>query len=210
MKNRPNQPRLDPERLAEMLDAATEVFIEHGFEGASTNEIASRANCSKTTFYCRFATKEELFEAVLERRMDLVFRELFDELPEHDSIEDSLTEFGSRVLRIALSPKQIALHRVVSMEATKFPRLAQRFVEAGPMRAQKELSRSLRRQMAQGRLIKADPDLMAEHFMSLLTGGPIRWKIFGLRLCPPAKAQQAHLHAAVKAFLRAYARKHTA
>jgi AcrR family transcriptional regulator len=45
------QARLDDDRVSELLDVATEVFIEYGFDGASTNKIARRANCSKTTFY---------------------------------------------------------------------------------------------------------------------------------------------------------------
>lgn len=37
--------------------------ISEGFSAASTNEIARRANLSKTTFYSRFPTKERLFQS---------------------------------------------------------------------------------------------------------------------------------------------------
>jgi TetR/AcrR family transcriptional repressor of mexJK operon len=196
--------RLDEDRVAELLDIATEVFIEHGFEGASTNEIARRANCSKTTLYCRFPTKQELFIAVLERRMEEMFREVFKALPMDDPLEDTLMEFGSRVLRIALSDEKIRLERVVSMEAERFPELAQRFFEVGPKRGHEELARYLEEQIKRGRLIREDAGLMAEHLVSLITGGPVHWRIFGLRVPGGVGHHKRRLQAAVKMFLRAY------
>ena len=199
--------RLDENRVAELLDVATEVFIEHGFEGASTNEIARRANCSKTTLYCRFPTKHDLFIAVLERRTEAIFRELFTALPVDGPIEKTLMEFGARVLRIADADDQLRLQRVVSMEAERFPELAHRFYELGPNRVLEELSRYLKAQIKRGRLIPEDPRMMAEHMAGLITGGDVRWKILGIRcaLCPAEN--QRRLQAAVKAFLRAYSAK---
>jgi TetR/AcrR family transcriptional regulator of autoinduction and epiphytic fitness len=81
-KPRPVRARLHEERLTELLDVAAEVFISEGFSAASTNEIARRANSSKTTFYSRFPTKEQLFLAVIERRMTGIFRQVDASLPE--------------------------------------------------------------------------------------------------------------------------------
>jgi TetR/AcrR family transcriptional regulator, mexJK operon transcriptional repressor len=200
--------RLDEGRVAELLDIATEVFMEHGFEGASTNEIAKRANCSKTTLYCRFPTKQALFIAVLERRMELMFRELESALPDDAPLEEALMEFGSRVLRIALSDEKIHLQRVVNMEAERFPELAERYFELGPERGQERLSRYLREQIKRGRLIDEDPHLMAEHLISLITGGPVTCRILGVRNSSGSKDHRKRLQAAVKVFLRAYSVKH--
>jgi len=201
--------RLDEERVAELLDVATEVFVEHGFEGASTNEIARRANCSKTTLYCRFPTKQALFIAVLERRMEETFNELFKALPVDEPLEETLIEFGSRILRIALSEEKIRLERVVSMEAERFPELAQRYFELGPKRGHEELGRCLKEQIKRGRLIGEDSQLMAEHLISLITGGPVHWRIFGLAEHVSAKEQRRRLQAAVRTFLRAYSTHHS-
>jgi len=196
--------RLDEQRVAELLDVATEVFVEHGYEGASTNEIAKRANCSKTTLYCRFPTKQELFIAVLERRMEEMFKEVFTALPMDGPLEETLIEFGSRVLRVALSDEKIRLERVVSMEAERFPELGRRFYEVGPKRGQEQLSRYLKEQIKRGRLIEEDSQLMAEHLISLITGGPVHWRIFGLGGQCSSREQRKRLQAAVKTFLRAY------
>jgi TetR/AcrR family transcriptional regulator of autoinduction and epiphytic fitness len=198
--------RLDEERVAELLDVATEVFIEHGFEGASTNEIARRANCSKATFYSRFPTKQDLFIAVLERRTEAMFKEVFAALPIDVPVEEALMEFSARLMRIAHADAQIRLKRVVSMEAERFPKLAQRFYELGPKRGMEELSRYFKEQIARGHLIKEDPLLMAEHLFGLITSGPVRWKDLGIRSTLGSKDSNRRLQAAVKAFLRAYSR----
>ena len=54
-------------RREEILDAAVGVFAEHGLHGASTEEIAKRAGISQPYVFRLFATKKELFKAVLAR-----------------------------------------------------------------------------------------------------------------------------------------------
>lgn len=202
---RPVRARLDDERLAELLDVAAEVFISEGFTAASTNEIARRANSSKTTFYSRFPTKEQLFLAVLERRMNAIFREVSQWLPEEPPVEETLRNFGLAVVERALTKDQTALVRVVSMEAARFPALGKLFFELGPNRGETTLAAYFSKQIQRGRLADEDPRLMAQHFMSLITGGPVRWFILGLdpEPMPPAETKR-HLAAAIRVFVKAY------
>jgi AcrR family transcriptional regulator len=55
------------ERREEILDAALEVFAEHGLHGASTEEIARRAGISQPYVFRLFGTKKELYLAVVAR-----------------------------------------------------------------------------------------------------------------------------------------------
>jgi AcrR family transcriptional regulator len=55
------------ERRADVLDAALEVFAEHGLSGASTDEIARRAGISQPYLFRLFHTKKELFITSTER-----------------------------------------------------------------------------------------------------------------------------------------------
>lgn len=50
-----------------LIAAATEVFAERGFEGASLEEIAERAGFTRGAIYKNFAGKEDLFFAVTDR-----------------------------------------------------------------------------------------------------------------------------------------------
>ena len=51
-------------RREEILEAAQEVFAEHGYQGASTDEIARRAGISQPYVFRLFGTKKDLFIAV--------------------------------------------------------------------------------------------------------------------------------------------------
>lgn len=53
---------------ANLIEAAEQVFIRSGFEGASVEHIAETAGYSRGAFYSNFADKEALFLAVLDKR----------------------------------------------------------------------------------------------------------------------------------------------
>ena len=55
------------ERRKDVLDAALEVFAEHGLSGSSTDEIARRAGISQPYLFRLFRTKKELFIAAIEQ-----------------------------------------------------------------------------------------------------------------------------------------------
>ncbi len=53
-----------PDAATRLLHAATAEFVEHGFEGTSTNRIAERAGYAPQTFYRWYADKQAVFIAV--------------------------------------------------------------------------------------------------------------------------------------------------
>jgi len=72
-------PRRERERLArrdEIVAAAKEVFAEKGFEGASMDEIARRAQFTKRTVYQYFPSKDDLYFAVALAALDLMMTTL--------------------------------------------------------------------------------------------------------------------------------------
>jgi TetR/AcrR family transcriptional repressor of mexJK operon len=198
--------RLQDERIAELLDVAAEVFIAEGFTAASTNEMARRARASKTTFYSRFPTKEELFLAVIARRMTRIFEQV-TELPEKSTLKGALRQFGRNLLTIALSPEQISLIRMVSMESGRYPLLARQYYESGPKRAEEVLAIYLAGKIRSGHLREGDSLMMARQFMNLVTGSPVRWFVLGFETEPLSdQALQTHIDGVISLFSRAYGR----
>ena len=65
-----------------LLDAATEVFRETGYDGATTKEIANRADCSESLLFRYFVDKRGVFEAVLSRDNEQLQRLIEDRLNE--------------------------------------------------------------------------------------------------------------------------------
>jgi AcrR family transcriptional regulator len=54
------------ERVASILAAAARAFAAGGFAGTSMEDIAAEAGVTRLTIYRHFATKQELYEAVLD------------------------------------------------------------------------------------------------------------------------------------------------
>ncbi len=67
------------ERREQIVGVATRVFAERGYDGASIDEIARRAGVSAPVVYDHFASKQDLYERLLERTRD----ELLDVWREH-------------------------------------------------------------------------------------------------------------------------------
>ena len=64
-----------------LLEAAAEVFIRRGFQGASVEEICEEAGFTRGAFYSNFRTKEEMFVELLHERVYRDFRELLQSVP---------------------------------------------------------------------------------------------------------------------------------
>src|SRR5919109_972278 len=54
-----------PRKRRAILAAATEVFLQHGYLGASMDEVAAKAGVSKQTVYKQFENKERLFADIV-------------------------------------------------------------------------------------------------------------------------------------------------
>jgi AcrR family transcriptional regulator len=68
---------LGPERRRpQVLDAALALFLEHGYDGASMQAVADRAGVTKPVVYACFASKDELFRALLAREEERILGEI--------------------------------------------------------------------------------------------------------------------------------------
>jgi len=59
-------------RRADVIAAAAAEFAEKGFEGVQMSALATRAEVALGTLYSLFESKEQLFQAVIETRVDAV------------------------------------------------------------------------------------------------------------------------------------------
>ncbi|HKW79982.1 MAG TPA: TetR/AcrR family transcriptional regulator [Casimicrobiaceae bacterium] len=92
-----------------ILDAAEALFMEHGFEATSLRQITALAEVNLAAVSYHFGSKEDLFEAVLSRRLDPMNRERLELLtrleraaaPEALSCERILTAMFIPALKLA-------------------------------------------------------------------------------------------------------------
>ena len=55
-----------PSKREAILDAATRVFLTHGYEGTSMDLVAQESGAARRTIYNQFESKEALFNAAVE------------------------------------------------------------------------------------------------------------------------------------------------
>jgi AcrR family transcriptional regulator len=79
---------------SQLLDAAGRVLADRGLEKATVDEIAAAAGYTKGAFYANFASKEELFLAMLDERFAARLEELDRVLDSGASIEDQARAAG--------------------------------------------------------------------------------------------------------------------
>jgi AcrR family transcriptional regulator len=151
-----------------LLEAATQFFMEKGFEATSMGEIAKHAQASKETFYRHFPTKEELFQAALQRRAEQIATEFGSVLLSQAPPEIALAKFGQVVLERLLAPEAMAFRRVMMMESVRFPELQKTLHARGPARVNSALAHYLEDQVSKGRLRQMNSTVAARQFFDLV------------------------------------------
>jgi AcrR family transcriptional regulator len=111
-----------------LLDAALEVFAERGLKDASIDEIAERAGYSKGAVYWHFASKDDLFFALLDERIDRQVREAIDMLESAPAEHDMAPE-GNRVFEALLRGQRelLILDHEYWAQAIRDPALRRRY-----------------------------------------------------------------------------------
>lgn len=193
-----------------ILGAATEIFLQHGYLGASMDELAAQAVVSKQTVYKNFASKEALFVAVVSAMTgtagDEVQREIA-KLGEQDDPEKELLAYAERQLTVVLTPRLMQLRRLVIGEANRFPALGRALYDGGPGRAVAGLATAFARWNARGLLAIENPRAAASHFNWLVMGEPVnRAMLLGDETIPTPAGLHRHAVDGVRVFMAAYRR----
>lgn len=124
-KVRAKRERRKDARPGELLAAALELFVEKGFAATRAEEVAKRAGVSKGTLFLYFASKEELFKAVVRENISGRFTEWNAEFETFYGSTADLLRYSMRAWwdRIG-STKASGITKLMMSEASNFPELA--------------------------------------------------------------------------------------
>lgn len=196
--------RTDEKRKA-ILEAATQVFREVGYERASMAMISERVGGSKTTLYGYFPSKEELFwdamvGAVQEQEGERVLA-LLD--PADPDVAGVLVRFGRAYLPLFTTRNTIAVTRAAIAEGSTNRGLSTLLYQRGPKRVLAAIAVYISHLTKNGSIRNVDPHLAAVHLKALFDAGIVEPLLFGTR--PELKPKDAIVFA-VDMFLAAYGR----
>ena len=167
LSNRRGRPRdIKPEQLTE---AALALFLERGFAGTRMEDVARRAGVSKGAIYLYFATKEDLFRAVIRAGI----------LPRIEQAEAALADFSgsARELLSSLlhglllefwgSPSS-GIPKLIIAEAPQFPGLARDYFRDVSLRARQLMQDILQRGIDSGEFRPMDAAYAARSILAAL------------------------------------------
>jgi AcrR family transcriptional regulator len=156
-------------RRQSILHAAHQAFIEIGFARTTMALVAGNARVSKRDIYALFATKTELFAAVI-----LEHRHLILDLPRPEDEDLPLLETLVRLFRLGIDEaaelEREAILDLIVRESVQYPELSDYLYQNNIIRSRELLLEWLASETARGRMVIEDPLVVAGMLMDIVFG----------------------------------------
>jgi AcrR family transcriptional regulator len=196
----------DSAKRRQILDGASRVFMDLGFDGASMGEIARAAGVSKGTLYVYFADKSRLFEAIVEREMLEQQKVAFNFDTERD-VATTLREFGQAYIALLCRPGGGSAIRTVMAIAERMPDVGRRYYGQVLEKTIGRLASYLEARVKAKDVIIPDCQLAASQFMMMCQASLFLPFIFQAAPAPSAERMAEVVESATRMFLAAYRAK---
>lgn len=164
------------EKRRQIVDAASALFEELGYERTSMSMISERVGGSKATLYGYFKSKDELLDAVLVYDVQQEADRLMKEFLAGKDLREGLIKLGIAYMTRRLSSTPIANVRMVANQPPGSD-VGKRFYETVLGPAWQRLANRFERLMDAGLLKRADPWIAGMHWKGLC-----EWDMFEKRL----------------------------
>lgn len=170
------QTRRGLERRLALLLSANTLFLQHGYDAVSLDDIVQHAGGSKTSIYKYFGNKEGLFSAICDYRRELFFKDICHS---HDPANFDLKSYLISTLfnfyaHIKL-PENVAFIHLIMEQAQRNSELARNIHEKGPKEIQSAIAVALANAHKNGAIICEQPLSSAQFFFGILRN--IEWQI---------------------------------
>ena len=159
------------ERRLQILAVAVSLFSNRGFRGTTTKEIAQAAGVSEAMVFRHFATKEELYAAILDHKA-CVGGEAFE--PEKIAA-DAIARKDDRAVFEALALEALTHHehdpefqRLLLYSALEKHELADMFFDQFVRRVYKFLGGYIRERQREGALREMDPAIIVRCLIGMI------------------------------------------
>jgi AcrR family transcriptional regulator len=153
-----------------LLAVALAEFTAHGYGGTSMARIVKAAGVSKTTLYSRYASKEELFRAIIRHQIArLAASTRLRSKAGSPDLETGLKSYAKSALEFSLRGEMLEVNRLIYSEAHRFPELGVAASEATELGIG-QITDFIRQCAEADGLPCKDPRSVAEAFIFLLRG----------------------------------------
>lgn len=165
------RPRLgEAEMINEkLLRAALQEFLTYGYGKASLTRVVKTAEASKSTLYSRYASKEELFLAIIRAQIEQLSPATSLQSSVGMALDEGLTAYASHMLKHSLFGDLRGVDRLIYSESHQFPELAQAARERTELGV-KRLQTFIRKCAERDGIPCRNPRMVAENFIFMIRG----------------------------------------
>jgi len=183
-------------------EAAFSAFMEKGYQGTSTREIAARAKVSKQKIYELYEDKDAMLADCIKSKAERARRPLeLRSVSDADGLKSALEEFGTSFVLELSQPKVVAVFRLAVLEAQKSPQVVRALNTLGKESSIKALSEFLRQAQRSRLLASGDAETTARQFLSLLWGDTMLSLLLGTKSAASSHEARARAREATTALL---------
>ncbi|WP_345428117.1 TetR/AcrR family transcriptional regulator [Halioxenophilus aromaticivorans] len=190
------------DRRAAIIQAAGELFTQHGFEKTSLDMIIAQSGGSKRAIYDLFGDKLALLHAVAVAMIDQVMNPIFDTDLNLKNEKQFLTHLGSSFLLAMISPQGIAIFKELIAQANNTDGLGTKIWQIGPERLQQQLANYLDHLVQKKHYSIANTHVASCQFFSLIKGDLHLKYLIGAAQASDRDNVEQHINNTVDAFLK--------
>ena len=183
------------ERRAVIVEAAVSLFAERGFQGTTTRRLAAAAGVSEPVLYQHFATKHDLYYAIIESKSKQRQRQLKSLLKPYLQTSDDHA-FFSRLAELILEPYATdwAYVRLLLFSALEQKEFAELYYERQLHCFYRMVGNYIEQRMRQRAFRKLDAYLAARSFVGMVSNAGMVSVLFSKpHLNPKREAVVEHL-----------------
>ncbi|MFL6546859.1 MAG: TetR/AcrR family transcriptional regulator [Candidatus Udaeobacter sp.] len=158
------------DRRQQILRVAVNLFAQRGFRGTTTKEIAHAAGVSEAIIFRHFATKQELYSAILDDCAGTCDAGPFEAIGEAVLSNDDRAVFETLALAILnFHDDNPEFQRLLLHSALESHELAQMFWDQTIMRTYEFLGEYVRRRQGEGAFRHMNPMIIIRSFLGMIT-----------------------------------------
>ncbi|MFW9802517.1 MAG: TetR/AcrR family transcriptional regulator [Candidatus Thorarchaeota archaeon] len=161
-----------------VLEAAKNLFVQHGYKAATTKRIAENAGVNEVTLFRKYKTKDRLMETVIantEANALASLEPIFD-LDKDSFVQNALRAFGHNLIKFTRKEQDLMILQYA--EGLRLPSVAES-LSSVPQRILKNLTKYFEEQIRKGTVRKIDPKAAALILLSYISFSRMAELLFG-------------------------------
>ncbi|MDE2060736.1 MAG: TetR/AcrR family transcriptional regulator [candidate division NC10 bacterium] len=177
------------ERRQQIVEAAVNLFSRKGFRGTRTREIAEAAGISEAMIYRHFATKQELYSAIIEAKS--ATEELLASAATAAHRKDDagvLRAIGLKMIEQTVADP--SLMRLLLFSALEEHELSDIFFESRVKKLHEFLSNYIRKRIEEKRFRSMNALVAARGFIGMIVHYLLIHELFGIKRPPHSSPEE--------------------